>query len=205
MSVTAVPLRPLARGSVLKLWIGLALLTLAAVALAWVGTSAQQAERTASGLRYRVIEEGTGPTITPADLVVLHYTGRLKNGTVFDSSEARGGEPMVTGVTGIIPGFTEGLQLMREGGRYRLWIPPQLGYGGQVPPGAPFTGEDTLIFDIHIVEVAEGMAAMQQLMGPRGPGGARGSGPEGAAPQEIAPDGAPAEERQPPEGNAQSR
>ena len=73
MSVTAVPIRPLGRGSVLKLWIGLLLLALAAGALAWVGTAGQQVFTTASGLRYRVIEEGTGPTVTPADLVALKY------------------------------------------------------------------------------------------------------------------------------------
>ncbi|WP_114953311.1 FKBP-type peptidyl-prolyl cis-trans isomerase [Sphingosinicella terrae] len=202
MSVTAVPIRPLRRGSVLKLWIGLLVLSLAAAGLAWIGTAGQQVATTASGLRYQVVQEGEGPTITAADLVLLHYTGRLENGTVFDSSEQRGGQPMVASVGNIIPGFAEGLQMMQKGGRYRLWIPPELGYGDRVPPGAPFGPTDTLIFDIEILEIAPGMAAMQNMMGPGGgaPGAAPPEGmgpPEGAGPPQGAgppPGAAPASE-----------
>jgi FKBP-type peptidyl-prolyl cis-trans isomerase FkpA len=184
-SVTTVPIRPLAKGSLVKLWLALVLLVAAAAALAWAGTRAQQVITTESGLRYRVIREGTGPTITSADLIALHYTGRLANGTVFDSSETRG-QPMVTGTSGMIPGFTEALLLMKPGGSYRVWIPPHLGYGGQVPPGAPFGPADILEFDIRILEVAPGMAAAQQMqqmqqMQQRMEEGAPGAaGPEGA-------------------------
>jgi len=158
--VTAVPIRPIARGSMVKLWLGLILVCLAGAALAWVGTSSMQVATTASGLRYQVLAAGEGPTITSADLVALDYTGRA-NGQVFDSSESRG-QPLVTGTTGMIPGFGEALQLMKKGGRYRVWIPPQLGYNGHVPEGAPFGPNDVLEFDIHIREVAPGMAAAQQ-------------------------------------------
>ena len=158
--VTAVPIRPIAKGSLIKLWLGLILLCLAGAGLAWIGTGGVQVATTASGLRYQVLAAGEGPTITSADLVALDYTGRA-NGAVFDSSDSRG-QPLVTGTSGMIPGFGEALQLMKKGGRYRVWIPPHLGYNGQVPQGAPFGPNDTLEFDIHIREVAPGMAAAQQ-------------------------------------------
>jgi hypothetical protein len=159
--VTAVPIRPIAKGSLAKLWFGLILLALAAAGLAWWGTRSLQRHVTPSGLQYQVIQEGEGAAITPADLVRLHYIGRV-NGRVFNSSI--GGQPAELSVTGLIPGFGEGLQLMKMGGRYRLWIPPTLGYPalGPIPPGAPFTATDTLVFDVQILDVARGAAAAQQ-------------------------------------------
>lgn len=184
MSVTAVPIRPLARGAVLKLWLGLAALALAAAALAWWGTAGMQVTTTDSGLRYRVIEEGEGPTVTPADLVALRYELRTQDGELIQDSD-QAGQPFVTGTEGLFPGFSEGLQLMRAGGRYKLWIPPGLHVQEQLPPEAPFTAEDTLVFEVEVLQIAPGMAAMQQLMGPPGapPGGAPGeSAPPGGAP-----------------------
>jgi hypothetical protein len=190
MSVTAVPIRPLARGSVLKLWIGLALLALGAAAMAWFGTAGQQVTTTASGLRYRVIEEGTGPTITPADLVALRYKLRKSDGTLIQDSDETG-QPFVTGTEGVFPGFAEALQLMQAEGRYIIWLPPGLHVQQPMPPGAPFTPEDTLVFEIEVLQIAPGMAAMQQMMGPP-PGAGQ---PGGGAPDEVAPPegaGAPA-------------
>lgn len=198
--VTAVPIRPLAKGSVLRLWLALIVLLGAGAAIAWVGTAPLQRITTASGLEYQVLKEGTGQPVAQPDLVRLHYTGRLPNGDVFDSSVARG-QPMETGISGIIPGFAEGLQLMRKGGRYRLWIPPRLGYNGNVPQGAPFGPQDILQFDIEVLDIAPGLAAAQQMQqmqqlqqmmqgggGPEGaaPGGAPG-GPPGAPPPGEAP------------------
>jgi hypothetical protein len=215
MSVTAVPLRPLAKGSVLKLWIALALLTLAAVALAWWGTSGLQRVRTASGLQYQVVEEGEGNTITPADLAIVHFTGRRENGEVFASTA--GSQPVPAAVGNFVPGFDEALQLMRQGSRYKLWVPPELGYGDNPPPGAPFAAGETLMFEIDVVEVARGMAAMQRMMGqqgggpgaPGGPGEAdphggalEGGGPPGAGPEGAGPPGAAPPE---PPGNGQGR
>jgi hypothetical protein len=202
MSVTAVPIRPLARGSVLKLWIGLLVLALAAAGLAWVGTAGQQVTTTASGLRYRVVEEGTGPTVTPADLVALRYQLRKEDGTVIQDSDETG-QPFVTGTEGVFPGFAEGLQLMQAGGRYILWLPPGLHVQQPMPPGAPFAAEDTLVFEIEVLQIAPGMAAMQSLMGGQGgaPGGPSGAPPEGAGASE-----APAEAPGPaeaPAGNGQ--
>jgi FKBP-type peptidyl-prolyl cis-trans isomerase FkpA len=178
MSVTAVPLRPIKKGSVLKLWAALGLLSAAAGGLAWAGTSGQQVETTASGLRYQVVEAGQGDPITSQDLVALAYEGRTPNGEVFDSS-ARSGQPLVTGPgdPNMIPGFTEAVGLMKEKSVYRIWIPPALGYKGRVPPGAPFGANDTLEFRVEVLQVARGMAAMQRMMGPGG----------GAAPQPQAP------------------
>nr|MDP8994156.1 FKBP-type peptidyl-prolyl cis-trans isomerase [Pseudomonadota bacterium] len=176
MSVTAVPIRPLKKGSVVKLWLGMLLLLALAVAAAWLGTRSFQLTTTASGLRFQVIEEGEGPTVTPADLVALHYELRLEDGTVLQNSE-ESGQPMVTGTQGLFPGFAEGLQMMRAGGTYRLWVPPSLAFQGPIPPGAPFDADDTLIFKVRVLQIAPGMAAMQQqMMGSPAPGG------EGEAP-----------------------
>jgi FKBP-type peptidyl-prolyl cis-trans isomerase FkpA len=186
---------------VLRLWIAILVLVIAALGLAWVGTRGQQIIVTESGLRYQVVQEGSGQTIQAVDLVQLHYTGKLEDGTVFDSSVSRG-QPMETGISGIIPGLAEALQLMRKGGSYRIWIPPHLGYGSQVPQGAPFPPNATLQFDINILDVMPGMGAaaemqraqqMQQLQqqmqnggAPHGPGG-----PEGALPPGMDGAGAP--------------
>ena len=204
MSVTAVPIRPLARGSVLKLWIGLLVLALGAAALAWVGTAGLQVTTTSSGLRYRVIEEGTGPTVTPADLVALRYKLRKEDGTLIQDSDETG-QPFVTGTEGVFPGFSEGLQLMQAGGRYILWLPPGLHVQQPMPPGAPFTPEDTLVFEIEVMQIAPGMAAMQQMMGPGGggPGGPGGGPPGGGAPPQGASPHGPEGPPPPPTGNSQ--
>jgi hypothetical protein len=203
--VTAVPIRPIAKGSLLKLWLGLLLLCLAGAALAWAGTSGLQVNTTANGLRYQVLAAGEGAVITSADLVQLDYVGRA-NGREFDSSTSRG-QPLVTGTSGMIPGFGEALQLMRPGSRYRVWIPPQLGYNGQVPQGAPFGPNDTLEFDLHVLQVAPGMAAaqqaqqmqqMQQQMEAAGHGAAAGNS---AAAEEPGASGAPGTQ---PSGGASS-
>lgn len=159
-AVTAVPIRPIARGSLLKLWIGLALLLAAGAGLAWLGTAPVQRTATASGLQYQVIREGEGAAITSEDMVLIHFVGRRENGEIF--ANTRGGRPMETATDNFIPGFGEGLKLMRKGAVYRFWIPPILGYQGQVPPTAPFGPEETLVFEIQVVEVGPGMAAIQR-------------------------------------------
>ncbi len=106
---------------------------------------------TASGLQYQVITSGSGKTPTAADNVTVHYTGKLVDGTVFDSSVERN-EPATFGVGQVIPGWTEALQLMREGDRWILFIPSELGYGergagGQIPP------HSALIFEVELIKV----------------------------------------------------
>ena len=183
MSATTVPIQPLARGSVLKLWLGILLLALIAAGIAWLGTAGQQRETLKSGVQLQVIEAGEGPTVTPADLAALRYRLYHDGELLQDSNEAGQGQPFVTSTEGLFPGFSQGLQRMQAGGRYRLWLPPgQHVQPGQVPPGAPFTAEDTLMFEIEVLQIAPGMAAMQRMMGPQGqgaPGGAPGSAPGG--------------------------
>lgn len=104
-----------------------------------------------SGLQYQVLQEGTGKKPKATDQVKCHYEGMLVDGTMFDSSVQRG-EPATFPLNGVIAGWTEGLQLMAEGAKYRFFIPYNLGYGehgagASIPPFA------TLVFDVELIEV----------------------------------------------------
>ena len=105
---------------------------------------------TSSGLQYEVLKEGKGKKPTAENQVTVHYTGKLVDGTVFDTSED--GEPVTFGVTQVIPGWTEALQLMKEGDKFMLYIPDHLAYGergagGQIPPYS------ILIFEVELLKV----------------------------------------------------
>lgn len=191
MSVTAVPIRPTPRRVLGMLWGGLGVAAIGAVALAWAGTGRAIAEtgtpaqfmafnarqpgvvETASGLQYQVLKEGEGDRPTDADVVLIKYKGTLRDGTVFDQNDRA---PME--VAAVIPGFSEGLKLMRKGGEYRLWIKPELGYGdraaGPIPPNS------ILVFDVTLLDhiPAAVLRQMQQQQG----GGLPGGLPGGAAP-----------------------
>lgn len=167
-SVTAVPLQPIAKGSLVKLWIGVGIVVLAALALAWFGTSAirtkyetneqflarnadnADVKTTSSGLQYQILSNGEGPSPTDADVALIAYTGTLRDGKVFDKNE---NAPMP--IAGVIPGFSEGLKLMQRGGKYRLWIKPDLAYGPEDQTN-PQTGQvmmpgnSLLIFDVEM-------------------------------------------------------
>ena len=110
-----------------------------------------EVKTTASGLQYEVLEEGDGPRPEAGDQVVVHYTGKLIDGTVFDSSEERG-EPATFGVTQVIPGWVEALQLMKAGSKWRLFIPSQLAYGPQ-GAGGVIGPNQTLMFDVNLIKV----------------------------------------------------
>lgn len=110
-----------------------------------------EVKTTPSGLQYEVVTEGDGPVPTAQDRVVVHYTGRLIDGTVFDSSEERG-EPATFGVTQVIPGWVEALQMMKAGSTWRLYIPSALAYGPQGAGGA-IGPNQTLIFDVTLLKV----------------------------------------------------
>lgn len=109
--------------------------------------------QTQSGLQYKIVKKGNGKKPKATDRVKVHYTGKLIDGKVFDSSVQRG-EPIEFMLNQVIPGWTEGLQLMDEGSSYTLYIPYQLGYGeqpaGEIPPGS------TLIFDVELLEILPG-------------------------------------------------
>jgi FKBP-type peptidyl-prolyl cis-trans isomerase len=107
---------------------------------------------TASGLEYKVISAGNGATPKPTDQVVVNYRGSLVDGTEFDSSYKRG-TPATFPVNQVIPGWTEGLQLMKTGGKYQLWVPPKLAYDLQVPPGAPIPPGSMLVFEVELIGI----------------------------------------------------
>jgi FKBP-type peptidyl-prolyl cis-trans isomerase len=177
--VTAVPLRPIKKGALVILWAGLALIALTGVAVAFKGTEKQAAVArflarnaknpgvvtTTSGLQYKVLEKGTGAKPTLSDIVLADYVGMLDDGKVFDSTV--GGRPAVLPVDRVVPGFSQGLQLMSPGAYYRFWIPPQLGYGagGQgeaIPPNS------VLIFDVHLLAVQPQQPGMGGISAPNG-------------------------------------
>ena len=107
---------------------------------------------TLSGLQYEVIQEGKGKKPSATSQVKVHYHGTLLDGTVFDSSVDRN-SPATFGVNQVIPGWTEALQLMNEGSKYRLYIPQELAYGESPHPGGPIQPFMALIFDVELLEV----------------------------------------------------
>ena len=106
---------------------------------------------TESGLQYKVVEEGDGDEPKASDKVTVHYTGKLIDGTVFDSSISRG-EPTQFGVNQVIPGWVEGLQLMKPGAKYEFYIPQDLAYGAQGSQGTipPYSA---LIFEVELIKI----------------------------------------------------
>lgn len=192
MSVTTVPIRPIKKGSLAKLWIGLALVLVVAGGLAFAGTQnavetgatneqwlVNNADEdgvitTVSGLQYKVLKPGEGASPTVTDTALVRYEGRLRDGSVFDANEQT---PMPVG--GVVPGFSEALQLMQKGGEYRIWIPSELGYGEQ-SPGPNLPANSILIFTVTLIDFisAEQMQALQQQMQQQG--GIPGGPPPGA-------------------------
>jgi len=104
-----------------------------------------------SGLQYQVLKEGSGKSPSASDTVTTHYHGTLIDGTVFDSSYERG-QPATFPVNGVIAGWTEALQLMKEGSKWRLFIPSNLAYGAQ-GAGGDIGPHSTLIFDVELLSV----------------------------------------------------
>lgn len=194
MSVTAVPLRPIRKGTLVKLWLGIGVAAAVAAAAAYATTSSTIAQSgtpeqflawhakqagvvtTASGLQYQVLEAGEGAKPTDADVTLINYKGALRDGTVFDQNEKA---PLP--VNGVVPGFAEGLKLMPKGAKYRLWIPPQLGYGERAQ-GDAIPANSVLVFDIEMLDFIPAAVLqqmqMQQMMQQQGGGGM----PPGAMP-----------------------
>lgn len=187
MSATTVPIQPIEKGSLTKLWAGVAVAVLIAGGAAWWGTEkavsgacsakafapegkgVSSVEKTTSGLRIQTIKAGAGAKPTESDVVLVSYKGTLADGKEFDSNP-RAAFP----VQGLVPGFTEALKMMQRGGSYKLCIPPALGYGTQANERIP--ANSTLLFDVELIDfksMAEVQALqqqqqMQQQLGPEG-------------------------------------
>ena len=192
MSVTTVPIQPIKKGSLTKIWLAVLLVAAAALLLAYTGTqnvvvngaSNEQflaanagedgVETTASGLQYKVIKPGEGASPTATDTALVKYEGRLRDGTIFDANEQT---PMPVG--GVVPGFSEALQLMQKGGEYRIWIPSELAYG-ESSPGEEIPSNSLLIFDVTLLDYisAAQMEELRQQMQAQGamPGAPAGPG-----------------------------
>lgn len=201
-TVTAVPIAPTKRRYLAWIWIGIVVAIAAAVALAWVGTSRVVAEKggnaaflswnkgqsgvveTASGLQIQTITDGKGGSPTDADVALVMYKGTLRNGTQFDASQ----QPTPLPVAGMIPGFTEALKLMKKGGKYRIWIKPELGYGAEArrdPQGREVIPADSLlVFEVDLLEFLPQSVYMQmmQQQQQQQQGGAPGGPPPGGTP-----------------------
>ena len=119
--------------------------------------SAPGVKSTASGLQYQVISQGTGARPGPGDTVQVNYTGTFVNGEKFDASADHGAAPASIPLSGVIPGFREGLMLMQTGGHYKLFIPSSLAYGAQPQNGFPPNA--TIIFDVTLVKTGPTPAA----------------------------------------------
>jgi len=150
MSVSQVPLRPIAKGSLVKLWLAVAALIALAYGTAYYGAGQFKT------VTVETVSPGTGPLISEMDGVIIEYTGRTKNGTVFDTTEGRGPAPFL--VMQVVPGFKQALTQMQQGGRYKIVIPGRLAYGQHPPQGSPIGPNEDLSFDVHVLQVAPNAA-----------------------------------------------
>ncbi|MEZ5708459.1 MAG: FKBP-type peptidyl-prolyl cis-trans isomerase [Blastomonas sp.] len=183
MSVTRVPILPIEKGSLTKLWLGVGLAVALAGGAAWAGMAGvpQSAASflagnagedgvvtTETGLQFKELAKGNGTSPGQGDLVLAKYTGSFTDGEVFDSSE-RQVFPLTPGPGAPVPGFAEGLMRGSCGGKYRMWIPPELGYGEE-GMADPRTGEQAipknavLVFDIEIINFVSEQKLRQMQM-----------------------------------------
>jgi hypothetical protein len=188
-TVTAVPIAPVKRGYVLWLIAGILAALVAATALAFQGDDfltrnarAKGVVTTPSGLQYQVMSPGAGAKPTDTDVALVNYEGKLLDGTTFDKSQ----QPTPFPVTGVVPGFSEGLKLMPKGAKYRFWIKPELGYGAETK--GPIPGNSTLVFEVELLDflpeaVIRQLQQQQQMMG----GGMPGAGGPGVPGGPAAP------------------
>ena len=184
--ITRVPIQPVAKGSLTKIWLGVIVAILIGAGLAWAAVP--------KGLSVETLVEGTGPNPQEGDMVFVKYKGSLAaTGEVFDESQdiplpIEGvfpeGSPFPIEPDATIDGFYLGLQQMQKGGTYELSIPSALAYGAEPPPGAPIPPNADLIFEIEVIDFMSrevfdrNLTILQQAMqgglgGPEGPGGAQ--------------------------------
>ena len=188
--ITAVPIKPVAKGSLTKLWIGVILAVLVGAGLAWAAVP--------RGLDIDTEVAGTGPMAKVGDVMFIKYKGKLAaDGTMFDESRdiplpVEGifpeGTPFPIEEGQTIPGFFEGLQQMQKGGKYALFIPADKAYGAEPPQGAPIPPNADLIFEIEVIDIMSqqtferNLGILQQAMQSQMGGAPGGPGGPGAAP-----------------------
>ena len=196
--ITRVPIQPVAKGSLTKLWIGVFLAVMVGAGLAWSAVP--------RSFSVDVVTEGSGPMAAKGDVVFLKYKGTLAaDGTVFDESQdiplpVEGlfpkGAPFPVEEGATIPGFYQGLQQMQKGGKYELFIPADQAYGATPPPNSPIPANADLQFEIEVVDIMSRATfdrnlqilqqTMQQQMG-GAPGAGGPGGPQGAPQQPPVP------------------
>ena len=199
--MTTVPIRPIEKGSLLKLWGGVSLAVIAAGALAWFGTGGgsgtdcgddafleakgaiSEPITTATGLQIQTVKAGSGAKPTDADVTLINYRGTLAaDGKEFDANQ---NTPMPVG--GTIPGFSEALKLMQPGGSYRICIPSELAYGKAGAGQGRIPADAVLRFELDVkaaMPMAEFQTRMQQMQAQQGgaPGVGQGPGQQPGAP-----------------------
>ena len=200
MSVTTVPIAPIKKGSVAKYWAGVGAVLLTGAALAWSGTASIRTEyatnaqflednasekgvvSSKSGLQMLTVRGGEGKSPTDSDVALVSYKGMLRDGTVFDENAQAPLE-----VAGVVPGFSEALKKMQLGGKYKMWIPPEIGYGSEERKN-PQTGEvalpanSLLIFEVELLDFrsrAEVEAMQKQAQEAQKKQGGTGAAPGG--------------------------
>jgi FKBP-type peptidyl-prolyl cis-trans isomerase FkpA len=177
--ITRVPLQPIAKGALGKLWLGVVAAVLIAGGIAWAAMP--------SAVKVETVVEGQGASPTREDVALINYKGTLASGKVFDE-----GKQVPLALSEVIPGFTQALEQMQRGGKYKITIPSELGYGdrqaGDIPPNSDLTFEVELLDFKSKAEIEEQQRLMQQLQQMQGGApGAPGGMPPGAMPPGAMP------------------
>lgn len=184
--ITRVALQPIEKGAVSKIWIGVVAIALASAGVAYAALPPAPTVKT--------LTAGTGASPTMEDVVLINYKGMLTDGKVFDENKNA-----VLPLSDVVPGFTKALEQMQKGGKYKVHIPSELGYGdkaqGPIPANSDLTFEIELVDFKSRAEIEQQQAMMQQLQQMQGgAGGApHGAMPEGMPPQGMPPQGMPPE------------
>lgn len=179
--ITRVPLQPIAKGAVTKLWLGVAAVALAAGGVAYAALPPTPSVKT--------LTAGTGDSPTMEDVVLINYKGMLMDGTVFDENKS-----YPNPVAQFVPGFSKALMKMQRGGKYEIVIPSELAYGATPPAGSPIPADADLKFEVELLdykslaEIQQQQRIMQQLQQMQQQGAVSGApGAPGAGPAPVQP------------------